>query len=152
MHLEHILYIFSRFALHILVELTYIMLRHSHRGNLRIGVDNRRNGVVGNTLERNLLEHTPYSHFGLATCDMGEHNLARNIACRIDIREVGLHKIVHYDTATMQLKVVECFQTLQISPTTDRNQYTLCLVLTIGSKHTIALQFKHLGIGKYLNT
>ena len=38
---------------------------------------------------------------------MGEHDLASDIACSIDILEVRAHKIIHYDASTVDLDVIE---------------------------------------------
>ena len=90
-----------------LLDLVEILLGKTHTGDLWVGIYNTRNSVIGDALERQLLEHTAYSHLSLTASHMGEHDLACDIACGIDIFEIGAHEIVYDDSATVDLDIIE---------------------------------------------
>ena len=112
----------------------HILLRDAHRGNLGIGIDHARDGIVSNTLYGHLLEHTSYRHFRLTRSYVGEHDLARHIACGIDVREVRTHEIVHDDAAVV-FQVSQSLQPRQVG------------AAAYGDEDMLRLQFDFLALG-----
>ena len=133
-------------------DIIQVLLCQSNTCNLWIGIYHTRNSIIGNALQWQLLQHTSYCHLGLTTSHMGQHNLTRHIACGIYILEVCLHKLIHHNTATIDLNIVQRIQSLHICASSYGYQYMLCLVFSVGCQYFISLYLSHFGISKDLNT
>ena len=83
-----------------------------------VGIYDRWDSVISDTLYRYLLEHSTDSNLGLARCDMRKHDLACHIAGSIDVLEVCTAEVVHDNRAAVELKLGEGFQALQVRAAT----------------------------------
>ena len=83
---------------------------------------------------------------------MREHDLSRDIAAGIDVRQVGLAELIDLDCSALQLKFIERFETLQISPTTYAYQHSLRLINLAVSRHFAAVQRLYFRVREDINT
>ena len=90
-----------------LLDIVEVFLGQSDACDLWVGINDTRDSVISDALEWQLLEHTAYSYLGLSRSDMGEHDLARDIACGIDVLEVCVHEIVYHNATTVDLDIIE---------------------------------------------
>ena len=75
--------------------------RDTYGRYFRVRINDRRNGIIGDSLKRNDFEHATYSDFGLTSSDVRQHNLTGHVTAGIDIRQVRFAEIVDYDRAAI---------------------------------------------------
>ena len=102
-----------------------LCFRDTYGRDLRVRINDRRDSIIRDALQRDLLQHASYCHFGLTRSNMREHDLSRDISAGIDIRQVSLAELIDLDRSALQLDVIECLESQQIRTATDRNQYPL---------------------------
>ena len=75
-------------------------LGFAHAGDLRIGIDHRRDGLVAHVVP--LAGHMVDRNLGLPVGGVRQHRFAVDVAGRVHIRDVGHHVPVGYHRAPLQ--------------------------------------------------
>ena len=83
---------------------------------------------------------------------MRKHDFSRDISAGIDVRQVGLTELIHFDRSALQLDVIERFETQQIRAAANRNQHFFRLINLAISRHFAAVQRLHFRARKDINT
>lgn len=83
---------------------------------------------------------------------MGQHDLTGHVAACIYVLEVGLHKLVHHDAASVHLQVLQRLQALHVGPATYADEDPVGLIPFAIRLYLFAIYLLHLGFRQDADT